>query len=610
MEADRSYITNGDANGLEEPLVQQRLATTTWMQSLREAIRVDLSADPSKLELALMSPNTVIGTLPVKADRWRPQLATPLGVGTLGEDSWCLEFSVDAPPKPMQWKEFPETRGAPTRFRSSRSMGFGNAHTEDDVLATFDGIQDGRGKNDIGPRALLVLKLALALLVYGHNTVDTEVILRDVCRGLGLVGANLELSMRSVRCSVGGRTAELLVGKRGVVFDKLVATTRLATHVATVPGVDIQAASATLDSIVDRPLPYGWLIQVFCFVGFASMASLTVFAGAYSDAHALLLIAPFVALIAKACQYNSLLGKLEGALIPMFVGLVTPLVWIYAFPGEACRVTVWILASVLFFLPGVQLIYGAYETEFGSVINGTSRLVAALMRCQFLVMGLTCGWQIFGHNAALKFTGKSGAIASLPPSVACPGDVPWWMGTFVFNLPLLLFLSVLFNLRVRDLFGPMLCGYLSLLAYGVLQHSREFGGPELPGLITNFLGVFIAGNLGSLHEYLTGTPACLSVLPVVLVYAPGSGAVKSMLVGLHASVGDVDMQALVHSNVWGDLVLQGVSYAFGMYLAVVIWRPLNRWRHKARGRLSVLDEELQSVLLQPPLFRTFTGQMS
>merc|ERR1712194_531193 len=122
------------------------------------------------------------------------------------------------------------------------------------------------------------------------------------------------------------------------------------------------------------------------------------------------------------------------------------------------------------------------------------------------------------------------------------------------------------------MFGPIFCRYLSLLAYGVLQHGREFGLRDLPPLVQNAIGVFIAGNLGSAHEYVTGTPACLSVLPVILVYAPGSGAVKSMLVSVHASVGDVDAKALFDSNVWGELVLQGVSYAFGMYLAVVIWR--------------------------------------
>lgn len=297
-------------------------------------------------------------------------------------------------------------------------------------------------------------------------------------------------------------------------------------------------------------------------------------------------------------------------MIPMFVGMITPIIWTYAFPGASCRVTVWILAAVLFFLPGVQLIYGAYETEFGSVVNGTSRLVSALMRCMFLVMGLTSGWQLFGYDAASMFVGKKGAVASLPPCVACPGDVPWWMGTGVFNLPLLLFLSVLFNLRACDLGGPVLCGYLSLAAYGFMQHAQDFGLHEIPPLICNFLGVFIAGNLGSLHEYLTGTPACLTVLPVVLVYAPGSGAVKSMLVAIHVSMHDLtdqvdSVEALFHANVWGDLVLQGVSYAFGMYCAVVIWRPVIRWRHKARGDRFQGDQSVQPKFAM----RTYTDSL-
>jgi len=88
------------------------------------------------------------------------------------------------------------------------------------------------------------------------------------------------------------------------------------------------------------------------------------------------------------------------------------------------------------------------------------------------------------------------------------------------------------------------------------------------------------------------------------------GAVKSMLTAIHVSMGDTsgqvdNLEALFHANVWGDLVLQGVSYAFGMYCAVVIWRPVIRWRHKARGDRFSGDESVQPKFAM----RTYTDRM-
>merc|ERR1712039_894722 len=111
--------------------------------------------------------------------------------------------------------------------------------------------------------------------------------------------------------------------------------------------------------------------------------------------------------------------------------------------------------------------------------------------------------------------------------------------------------------------GPIIYGYFSLLVYGVLLHANDLGLPELPPLVCNCIGVFLAGNLGYLHEFVTGTPAILTVLPVVLVYAPGAAAVKSMLAALHNASGDFHTSTdiwvhavfdLEQANVWGDLL--------------------------------------------------------
>ena len=117
-----------------------------------------------------------------------------------------------------------------------------------------------------------------------------------------------------------------------------------------------------------------------------------------------------------------------------------------------------------------------------------------------------------------------------------------------------------------------------------MTKANECHFAELPQYVVNALAMFIAGDLGSLCEYVTTTPAVLSVLPVVLVLAPGSGAVKSVLQTMHVHINETDTSHGHAVAPWDDMVLEGVSYAVGLYVAAVIWRPVNHRRHVPRAR--------------------------
>merc|ERR1712048_1437024 len=139
-------------------------------------------------------------------------------------------------------------------------------------------------------------------------------------------------------------------------------------------------------------------------------------------------------------------------LCAIVVGIVTPCVWKLS-DLPICHVpTLWACA-LLPFLPGTELIYGAFEIKYGSILNGASQLVAALVRCMFLGLGLTVGWQVFGTNAAAQTVhGKTGAIASMVPAESCGGGGPPWQFVFgVLNFPMLFHCFASLNMRLRDM---------------------------------------------------------------------------------------------------------------------------------------------------------------
>ena len=128
---------------------------------------------------------------------------------------------------------------------------------------------------------------------------------------------------------------------------------------------------------------------------------------------------------------------------------------------------------MLVFLPGSELVYGAYELTHGSVHNGGARLVGALVRCMVMSLGLVIGWQFFGQNLAVGRVPSDfiaiGPLGSLPPSAQCPGIVEatpppalsWEAVFFGWNVLIILFAIVGLNVRPRQLWEPMLITYLS-----------------------------------------------------------------------------------------------------------------------------------------------------
>eukprot|EP00930_Biecheleria_cincta_P099704 TRINITY_DN91309_c0_g1_i1.p1 TRINITY_DN91309_c0_g1~~TRINITY_DN91309_c0_g1_i1.p1 ORF type:complete len:624 (-),score=79.17 TRINITY_DN91309_c0_g1_i1:65-1936(-) len=449
-----------------------------------------------------------------------------------------------------------------------KNLGFGNRITAGNVI-------DLLANTDLDNRAddvVFVMKLGIALSSSGYSSVDVQYLLQAVCEGMALPLNRMDIGLGEMNASFGDGHSFLLRAGGGLQCDKILACVQLAKYACS-GLVDGRAATMVLDEIMDRRKPYGQLVHIVAFVCLCTLSALSVRMGTYRDAVAAAMITPFPIIVLKWCRHGHRITELVDFLVPVAVGIGASIVWRFVEHTPACHVPTWFLAVLIDYLPGTQLVYAAYEFQLSSIIYSTSRLVRALLQCMLLTIGVITGWQVFGHNLAVaEAGGKVGAIASLPPSQECQSTAfhteIWPLYYGVYNLPLLFVIMLGANVRLRDTPVPLLISYISLLLYGFLTYSDVL---QLPAIVNNVLVVSFAAHLGSFHEYLTGTPPITVIVPVVFFLAPGSGTMVCILRWIHKDEGD----AVQPQDLWGDLVMQGLSYAIGLHLATAIWRPLN-----------------------------------
>ena len=242
----------------------------------------------------------------------------------------------------------------------------------------------------------------------------------EVSRSLELPDPHFNLGARSMQIAFGGGPVHVLSSKMDLLFDKLLDVCALAEHMVREGGIDAAQALLVLDEIIERPLPYSWLVQLLNLECVCFWAALAAFMGSLQDMAGAALITPFSLDTLHSCKHTGL-ANLELVLCSLVVGIVTPPSWKHVVEVPLCHVPVLWACALLPYLPGCELIYGAYEVKYGSVINGAAQMMAALVRCMLMGLGLTIGWWVFGCSAATAVTdGQQSAYASMQAwSSAC-----------------------------------------------------------------------------------------------------------------------------------------------------------------------------------------------
>ena len=439
---------------------------------------------------------------------------------------------------------------------------------------------------EAGDGIVLVLRLTCALYEFGHSSVDAETLGKQVGVALGMPAPiHLDISHRTLTAVFCNGPVHLISVKRGFHLSRLGDVTSLATAIIVGEATGACCALAVLERLLERPEPYGWIVRLLCVQLLAPFATLAAYLGSYYDTVGAALIASPVVVVVYFCSRFHL-QHIEPVLVALTIGTVTPLVWMTLHPSgdntPPCHMVHMYMGVLLLWLPGSELIYGAHELRSGSIVNGAARLIKGLANAMILAVFLTVGWQFFGRGLYVD-TDLSVSSASLPPSLFCsnvstgllggeaaPG---LWAGQVVWTIPLILSCLVAFQIRIRDMAGPLVVGLVVLAVQGTLNVYCEDPDQtcQIPLLVANVYVAFVAGSVASVHELLSGIPAFVSLIPIVLILAPGSGAVLATMGAIHRSTGDADANP---AKLWETLVLQGITYMGGIYLSFELFRPL------------------------------------
>lgn len=257
----------------------------------------------------------------------------------------------------------------------------------------------------------------------------------------------------------------------------------------------------------------------------------------------------------------------------------------------------WYLSVILIHLPGNDIIYGAYEVLHGSTINGAARVTGAVLRAMAMAVCITLGWQISGRQAVpvdpLRNATMNGAQASFVPVSSCkrtPGheEISWQLAFGGYIVMLTINICIAFNMRLRRMTGPLLVAWSSLFVYGYLSFGLT-GDDTISSYVVNVVILFMAGTLSIIWELFNGCPYSISIIPVVLILAPGSGAVKISLTDMQEDGGVTQMGSSL-LGIWDELVLTAVSYAVGLYVVFEVMKIPLSMKRQLRAKADQLRE--------------------
>lgn len=171
----------------------------------------------------------------------------------------------------------------------------------------------------------------------------------------------------------------------------------------------------------------------------------------------------------------------------------------------------------------------------------------------------------------------AGSAASYVPTLKCVPFAddwnvgPWYVVFCGWNLVMLIPVLGGLQVRPRDMPSHYSIAYVSLIIFAVLNFQD--GATGLPNFMVNIIGLFVATNFACFKEYISGAPAVTSIVPVLLVLAPGSEVVIQLLSLMQLS-NDVDTPSGNSIDIASYMWLLGVTYSLGMYIALAIWKPI------------------------------------
>jgi uncharacterized membrane protein YjjP (DUF1212 family) len=304
--------------------------------------------------------------------------------------------------------------------------------------------------------------------------------------------------------------------------------------------ISLSEASDLMKTIGDSRPPFSpAIISVACSISCGAVAVL--FGGASAEVFA-------AAAIGLGCAVmEQVHRRLHGQ-----PGYLEPLIGFFAAIG-ALGLSRWVgpfddrlvtLASLIIFLPGLQLTVGLNELAVGHLSAGSARLAGAATTLLTLLIGVAIGWQL-------------AAPWRVEPAVIPTPLASWYYWLAIVLAPITF--AVLFQARWRQ--WPVI---VSVAATGFVtaQTLTATVGVEMG----SFAGAFVVGVGSNLYARLRNRPALVALTPGIIVLVPGS-------IGYRSLAALLDQDTVKGIDLAFDTVMVAMALVGGILLAGAIVSP-------------------------------------
>lgn len=353
-------------------------------------------------------------------------------------------------------------------------------------------------------RIKFIVQFGRGLHSVGSPAHSLESALLGLCDRLGLRGSFVSIPT-AIFCSFRFLDDEVTrivrVEPSGINLGRLTKVDMIAQDVIN-HRLDFNQGWERLEEVLNEADPFPAWVKVLCF-SLTSGGMMTLFGGSWGDLIASLIVGALIGLLSLpkhfglVSQLYEVLMGFVAALLATLLGKISPDI----------SLNVVILASLIMFIPGLNITISIAEIATQNLTSGTSRLVGGFMILLKLAFGVFAGSKIAG---LISITGAEFHF----------DQIPGWV--ILLTVPVTAAMStVVFKAEWREMKWITLAG---VFGYTVAKIGTFYLGPEM-GLFLGGTGVGAAANVFARSRL---RPSSIFQFPGLILLVPGSSGYRGL----------------------------------------------------------------------------------
>ncbi len=359
-------------------------------------------------------------------------------------------------------------------------------------------------KEEYFQRIKFIVQFGRSLHSVGAPAHSLEAALTALCEKLGLKGSFVSIPT-AIFCSFRFLDEDVTriarVEPSGINLGKLAKVDRVAQEVIS-GQVSFDEGFTRLEDIFNSHDHFPSWVTVICFA-LTSAGMMTLFGGTWGDMLTSLIVGAIIGFLSLPKHFG-LVSQLYEAFMAFIATLLASL---FSKVSPDINVSVVILASLIMFIPGLNLTISIAEIATQNLTSGTSRLMGGLMILLKLAFGVFVG-------------GKVAALISIKGLSYSFSEIPFWV--IFFTVPITAMMStVVFKAEWRETKWITLAG---IFGYASSKCATLYFGPEM-GL---FIGGLCVGAAANIFARTRLRPSSIFQFPGLILLVPGSMSYKGL----------------------------------------------------------------------------------